>query len=229
MLDNKYINRNTQNYWMIGILSLILTVLLPMAGSSVAGLGWNFPNTAAGWAVYVSVKLAATGLNLMIFHHFVLQAKVNIQDDERFIRAEKLLQPHQVEGDPISPQDFFRKQYLNKGFTLTLTTLLSTVCITQAILTFDYVSFIVHIVAAVIAVIFGMDIMRKDEEFWVRDYPKYAEWYVSQQEKKKNEETMASDKDQNTPTDDAGVPVITDTGRVDILVTADSCDNLGSV
>lgn len=79
-----------------------------------------------------------------------------------------------------------------------------------------------------IAVIFGMDIMRKDEEFWVRDYPKYAEWYVSQ-EKKKNEETMASDKDQNTPTDDAGVPVIVDTGRDDILVATDSCDSLGSV
>lgn len=38
------------NYIVIGIVSLIALVFLPMLGSTV-GLGWNIPNTTVGWVV----------------------------------------------------------------------------------------------------------------------------------------------------------------------------------
>lgn len=178
----KYLNRNNQNYWVIGVLSLILMIFLPMAGS-VAGLGWVFPTTTAGWIVYITTKLCATGLNMLIFHHFVIQARINIRDNANYLEAEKLLNGLMPDTTPIGPKEYFGKQYAKKGTTLAITTILSTVCITQAVLTFDYVSFIVHILVVIFAIVFGVQTMREDEEWWIRDYLIYARYMVQQKKK----------------------------------------------
>lgn len=207
MEHKSILNRHTQNYWIIGILSLILTVFLPMAGSTT-DLGWSFPTTVAAWIVYVVLKLAATGLNMMIFHHFVLQAKVNVANNPSFLEAEALLRNFNPTKNPQSPEEFFGQQYRRKGITLAITTLLSTVCITQAVLTFDYVSFIVHILAVVFAIIFGIQTMREDEEWWCKDYLIYAKWYVKQnkieqevvpENETTENEPVASNQDETAP------------------------------
>lgn len=67
-------------YFIIGIISLIALCFLPMIGSTI-GLGWNIPNTTAGWIVWISVKCIVAALNVLIFHCFMQQAKVNVKDD----------------------------------------------------------------------------------------------------------------------------------------------------
>lgn len=209
-----YITKQNQNYVIIGILSAILVIFLPLAGS-VAGLGWVLPTTVVGWIVYVVTKLAATGLNMMIFHHFILQAKVNSKDHPSFLEAERLLRNFAPKTKPLSPEEFFGKQYKRKGTTLIITTLLSTICITQAVLTWNYMSFIVHILAVVFAIIFGIQTMREDEEWWTKDYLIYAQWYIEQNkintEETPNEKSVASNQDEIAPAlregDDTCLPV----------------------
>lgn len=192
----KYINRTNQNYWIIGVLSATLMFLVPMVGS-VAGLGWVLPTTFAGWVVYLVVKAAAVGLNMMIFHHFILQSRVNVADDPNYLEAERLLREVMPDLDPISPEEFLRREYKHKGITLGITTLLSTVCITQAILSFDYITLITHIVVVIFAIFFGIDEMRKCESWWVKDYLIYARWYVNKKQKEKEdaEKTYQCDKE----------------------------------
>ena len=184
----RYLTKQNQNYWIIAILSVILVIFVPMAGS-VAGLGWVLPTTLAGWIVYLVLKVTAVALNMMIFHSFVKQAKVNVKDHPKFLEAEALLQHYCETALPRSPKQFFSKQYKRKGTTLIITTLLSTICITQAVLTFDYISFIVHALAVVFAIIFGMQTMREDEDFWTGEYWNFAHWYVAEEEKKKQANT----------------------------------------
>lgn len=167
------IKREHQNYIIIAILSAILVLFLPMCGS-VAGLGWRFPTTSGGWIVYVATKLAACGINLLIFHHFVKQAKINVANNDNFKKALELLCELEPEEAPRSPRDFFRKQYLNKGICLVLSTLLSTICITQAILTFDYIAMITHVITVVLGVVFGTMVMHDDEEYWTTEFYYYA-------------------------------------------------------
>ena len=77
-------------YFVIAGISLITLFFLPMIGSEV-GLSWKVPNTVAGWIVWVLSNLCSSALNLMIFHSFVKQAKVNIKDKERFVKAVEIL------------------------------------------------------------------------------------------------------------------------------------------
>lgn len=183
-------DKNTQNYFIIAILSAILVFFIPMCGS-VAGLGWRFPDTVGGWVVYVTTKLAVCGINLLIFHHFVKQAKINIAENPNYIEAVKMLMLLEPETAPRAPKDFFAKQYLSKGASLVITTLLSTVCITQAILTFDYISMITHVITVVFGIIFGIMVMREDEEYWTNEFLFYA--------KKRNKEILNDDTTNTRP------------------------------
>ena len=97
-----------QYYVIIGIVSLVALFFLPMVGSEV-GLAFQLPNTVAGWIVYTTSKLLVAGLNVIIFHCFILQAKVNIKDNPNYLEAVNLLQDLEVGKiiNPRSPQQYF--------------------------------------------------------------------------------------------------------------------------
>lgn len=166
--------KQSLNYIIIGIVSLIALVFLPMLGSTV-GLGWNIPNTIVGWTVWVAVKLIVAILNVLIFHCFMQQAKVNVKDNENYKRARDIL-IHQKEKEvlPKSPNKWNSQQYIKKGTTIFLTTGLSTVALTQAILSFDYVSMLTYLFTIVMGLIFGVLQMKTAEEYWTDEYLQYA-------------------------------------------------------
>lgn len=166
--------KQSLNYIIIGIVSLIALVFLPMLGSTV-GLGWNIPNTIVGWTVWVAVKLIVAILNVLIFHCFMEQAKVNVKDNENYKRARDIL-IHQKEKEvlPKSPNKWNSQQYIKKGTTIFLTTGLSTVALTQAILSFDYVSMLTYLFTIVMGLIFGVLQMKTAEEYWTDEYLQYA-------------------------------------------------------
>lgn len=177
-------------YGLIALISLITLFLVPMLGSE-AGLEWQLPNTPVGWIVWIVSNICTSILNVLLFHGFIKQAKVNIQDDPNYLEANRLLQLHEIETVtlPLSPKVWHGKQYRKKGVTLFIFTLLGTIGLSQAILQFDGVKFLSQVITLAIGIIFGVLQMKTTEEYWTIEYLAYAKMRVEEkleQEKKTN-------------------------------------------
>lgn len=178
-------------YFIIGFVSLISLFFLPMLGSTV-GLNWNIPNTVVGWIVWVVTKLIVAVLNIIIFHCFMLQAKVNVADNENYKKAnEILLSVKKKERLPRSPEKWTSKQYFTKGVSIFLFSLLSAVALTQAILTFDWVSMLTYLFTIIFGVIFGVLQMKAAENYWTGEYYEFA--IMIEKENELNELAVNSD------------------------------------
>lgn len=164
-----------QYYLIIGIISAVALFFLPMIGSE-AGLAWNIPTTTVGWIVYITSKLLVATINIMIFHCFILQAKINIQDDAKYIEAVSILDDiSDCDTESFrSPGEYFRSAYGKKGVTIFVTSILSAVGLTQAVLTFDLVSMLTYFFTILMGVIFGILQMNQTETYWTSEYLRYA-------------------------------------------------------
>jgi hypothetical protein len=162
-------------YFIIGIVSMIALCFLPMIGSNV-GLGWNLPNTVVGWIVWIAVKLIVAVLNVLIFHCFMLQAKINIKDNEKYIEAREILRlSNQKDFIPRSPSLWNKQQYGQKGVTIFITTALSTIALTQAMLTFDWMAMLTYLFTIIMGLIFGIMQMKTAEDYWTDEFWQYAQ------------------------------------------------------
>lgn len=183
-------------YLIIALISLVTLIFLPMVGST-ADLGWNLPNTTVGWVIWIVVKLIVAGIGVLIFHCFMLQAKINIKDDPKYKEANKLLEQcqHRKERIPRSPLVWNRQQYGKKGVSIFVITALSTVALTQAILTFDYMSMLTYLFTIVMNLIFGILQMKSAEEYWTTEYWEHAHYIYKQimEEKKYGNQTTERD------------------------------------
>lgn len=185
--NNPYIEKLKQNvyYVIISILSAISVFFLPFLGSEI-GVDFNFPNTTGGWCVWVISKLAVVIINVLLFYCFLEQARQNVKKDPNYIQATKIL--YELENKeiiPISPERHRTKQWLTKGITIMIFTALSVVCFAPAILTFDWVQMLTYSFTIVFGIIFGVLIMKADEDWWTNDYLEYA-YYVQKNGKKNN-------------------------------------------
>lgn len=143
-------------YALIGLISLIACVFLPMLGSDV-NLGFNLPNTAAGWVVYIVTKLLVATINILMFYCFMEQAKVNVKDDPNYIEANQIMHAmKQKTRLPRSPYEWNKKQYSGKGVTIFITTLLSAFALTNAILSFDLAEMLTYIFTIIMGLVFGI-------------------------------------------------------------------------
>lgn len=166
--------KKIQYYAIIGIISLIALFFLPMIGST-AGLAWNLPNTVAGWCVYVLSKLIVAVINILIFHCFVQQAKVNIKDNEKFLEAQSILITAEIEKvKPRGPKDYLHNLYGKKSISLFITTVLSAIGLTQAVLAFDWMAMLTYFFTILMGVIFGIIQMNETEQYWIEEYWQYA-------------------------------------------------------
>lgn len=165
-----------QYYLIIAVVSLIALVFLPMCGSTI-GLEWNIPNTIAGWIVYVMSKLLVATINILIFHCFVQQGKLNVRDNKLYKEANEimLLVSKDQEDLPKHPNELIGKLYRSKGITIFLTTLCAAIGLTQAVLTFDLLVMGTYLVTIVLGIIFGIFTMNEVEGIWTEDYWKYAQ------------------------------------------------------
>lgn len=174
-------------YFIIGIVSMIALCFLPMIGSDI-GLGWNLPNTVVGWIVWVVVKLIVAVLNVLIFHCFMLQAKINIKDNQRYQEAQEILRLNNVKQYiPRSPTVWNKHQYGTKGITIFITTALSTVALTQAMLTFDWMSMLTYLFTIIMGLIFGIMQMKTAEDYWTDEFWQYAQSIKNKEVNKESE------------------------------------------
>lgn len=145
-----------------------------MVGSE-AGMEWNLPSTTIGWIIWVTVKLIVATINVLLFHCFMQQAKLNVKDNPRYKEARDLLIKSAPKlYKPRSPKEFNRKEYSTKAVTIFITTALSTIALTQALLSFDYMSLLTYFFTILFGVILGILQMKKAEEYWTVEFYDFA-------------------------------------------------------
>lgn len=178
-------------YFIIGIVSFITLVFLPMIGST-AGLEWAVPTTPVGWIVWISIKIIVAAINVLIFHCFIMQGKSNAKNHLNYKKAKEILNECAVKEEiPISPREWTRNTYLKKGIAVFITTAMGAIALSQAILTFDWVSMLTYLFTIIMGIILGVLQQKSTEEWWTEDFLKYAE-YVQKKAKKtaKNEDSI---------------------------------------
>lgn len=167
--------RQTIYYWIIFLTSMVVLVFLPMVGSE-AGLEFNIPTTTAGWILYIVTKLLVAVLNVIIFFSFMQQAKLNVRDDPKYVKACEIMGRVKKEKAyiPRAPRVWERKQYMHKGVTIFLTTAISVVALANAFLTYDYMTLLTYAITIIMGIIFGLLQMATAEEYWTKEFYDYA-------------------------------------------------------
>lgn len=218
-----------QNYVIIAVLSITCLFFFPMLGTEL-GVAWRFPTTPAGWTVFIITKLSIAAINMLIFHCFVQQAKVNSLTHPNYVMACEIL--NKVETcdieKPKSPKEYFAEVYGKKGIFVFLTSALSAIGLTQAVLTFDLVSMLTYLFTILVGVIAGLIEMSKDELYWQETYLRYAK-----NEERKEAERNANKTKMELEVDKAPSPNETNdtpdtSGGVAVLESIDSLRALGT-
>lgn len=171
-------------YILIGLLSVIAMLFLPMVGSEV-GMTFKWPTTPSGWTVFISGKAMAALINVLIFHAFVLQAKVNVKDDPSYREARDLLiSASHKEVLPRSPAEINKKEYGGKATSIFVGSVLGSFSLGQAILTYDWMQLLTYVVTIVMGIVFGVLEMRKYEEYYTGEYLEYARLKTKKEDQK---------------------------------------------
>lgn len=173
-------------YFIIAVLSLIAVFVLPMLGSDPT-LGLDLPTTVVGWIIYVITKICVAAINMLLFHCFMRQGKLNIKDNPYYIEACEILRRYGMgpdANDPRSPEVWESGEYKHKGITITITTILSAICLTQAILIFDWVSMLIYLLTIVMGLIFGLFQQDNAETYWTDEFWHYAKMIEKQMTEK---------------------------------------------
>lgn len=172
-------------YILIGVISFLALAFLPMLGSS-QDISWGLPQTSAAWAVWIMSRVAASVLNVLIYHCFIRQGDLNTRQNEDRQKAEKMLNKldKNKEKKPIGPAKFLARQYIRKVPMIAASTFLSLLAFGPALLVFDFVVLIAYLFSVIISIVFGILEMKHVEEYYTVGLLEYAEWRV------KNEENM---------------------------------------
>lgn len=165
--------KNYKNYGIIIVLTLITVTLFPLLGTSV-GMEAKYPNTVAGWVVWVVIKIALCVDNIFIFQAFVDQAELNVQYETRYIEAREIVRKYRIgKYNPMSPEER-RKKMFSKKIIITILTSLISVALTEAILHYNFADLIAYTISMIMAVVFGILSMADQEKYWVEEFYDYA-------------------------------------------------------
>lgn len=161
-------------YCLIFLLSILVMTVAPMFtpnANTDLGISAIFPHSVIGWAIYVCTKVFVGVVNLLLFHCFVKQAKINIKDNEKYLAACKIYEMyHPKEYNPRGPKQYFGQLYRKKGIMIFLTSMLSAVVLTNAILSFDMTAFVTYCMTIVMGLIFGILKMKEVEAYWTGEF-----------------------------------------------------------
>ena len=174
-------------YFMIAIVSLFAMFLIPCCGSTV-GMEWNFPNSVVGWIVFITSKLTVAIVNILIFHGFIKQSRINIRDNPSYLEAMKILNDvGRKTYTPRSLAEINKKEYGHKMITIFVSSMFSAFSFSQAILTFAITSLISYRITVLFGIIFGLLEMKKYEDYYTHEFVDYAKYIQEKQKGTENE------------------------------------------
>ena len=185
MLEQKFRElRQFVYYILIFVISFLVLVFLPMIGTDLT-MDFKFPETPAAWVVFIVTKSITAFVNVMLFYCFNQQALLNVRQDERYIKANEILGTLDIKKEyrPRSPREYNLKLYLGKGTSIFISSILSTFALSQAILTYDWISLLTYSLVITFGIIFGFISMYSGMDYWTVEFPLYAE--MMQKEKQK--------------------------------------------
>lgn len=188
-------------YIIIAVISFISVVFLPMLGSTL-GLGWKLPDTTAGWVVWGASRAIVATINVLLFHSFMEQAKLNIKDDEHYKEAQDILvKVKKKEHKPKSPAQWNAAQYGKKGVSIFLASAMSVVAIGQAVLSYEWATALAYLFTLGMGIIFGIMQMKKAETYWTTEYYEYA----LMKKRMEEEQQIAEQSEQTNKTEENAV------------------------
>ena len=197
-------------YIIIAVISFISVVFLPMLGATL-GLEWKLPDTTAGWVVWGASRAIVATINVLLFHSFMEQAKLNIKDNEHYKEARDILvKVKKKEHKPKSPAQWNAAQYGKKGTTIFLSSAMSVVAIGQAVLSYEWATALAYLFTLGMGIIFGIMQMKKAETYWTTEYYEYAlmrkRMEEEQQIAEQSEQTQKTEENAVTTTEEQ-IPV----------------------
>ena len=171
----KQLIRDNLWYGVVGVASMAILIIFPLIGSDLP-LNIILPDTFIGWIVYIATKLAVAGLNMFIFHAFMQQGKINVSGYWKKLLADEILHKVKQTHDviPLSPEEWQKREYRNKGISLTVTSVLGCIILGQVVLSFDVIIFVSYILTLMLGLGFGVVQLSKSEQYWSLDYFDYA-------------------------------------------------------
>ena len=167
--------REYLNYILIGLISIVSLTFLPMIGSTM-GAEFHFPQTKWELALFITVRTCASIVNVLIFHAFICQSKVNVKNEPKYKEArEILITSKQKSRKPRSLAHFNAEEYGKKATSLLIGTFFGTLVLTEAVINFSLVNFLTYVFTTTMAIVFGVLEMKKYEEYYVSEYWEYAQ------------------------------------------------------
>ena len=180
--------KNMLYYLLIGIISLLVLIFVPMLGSNIEG-GFAFPENGAEWSIFILTKLIVAILNIMIFYCFMQQAKINVKDNNNYKSALDILgKVKNKQKKPRSPSKWNAQQYGGKATSIFITSITSTIVFTQAILSYDWISLLTYLFVLTLGIIFGILQMKDAETYWSTEFYEYALMIQTEEQNKEKEE-----------------------------------------
>ena len=162
-------------YILIALISVVSLTFLPMIGSTM-GVEFDFPETKWEWALFITVRACASIVNVLIFHSFICQSKVNVKNEPKYLEAREILITTKKKNKrPRSLAHFNAEEYGKKGTSLLIGTFFGTLVLTEAIINFSLVNFLTYVFTTTMAIVFGVLEMKKYEEYYTTEYWEYAQ------------------------------------------------------
>lgn len=177
------------NYIIIVVACLIAAVVPPFLGT-VTGIGLCFPTTTAGWIVWGILQLCNCTANCLLLYAFTSQGKDDAKTHPSYKKAIELLRLNKISKETLlmSPQEWEHKVWRKKAIWMFIGTLVGGIALTQAVLSFDALRFIVQLITLTFGIVFGLFQMKATKEMYTDHYLEYAE----QQVRIKKEEELAA-------------------------------------
>jgi hypothetical protein len=179
-MDEKKFDIGDYIYYIIIVIACVVAGVVPPLIGSIAGLGLAFPTTVAGWIIWSILQVINAVSGCMILYAFGAQGKDNVKDHPSHLEALRLLRLHKIEDEKllISPQEWERQVWKKKAIWLGIGLLVGGVALTNAVLAFDVVRFLVQCLTIVMSVSFGLLHMKSTEHMYSVYYLEYAEQRV---------------------------------------------------
>lgn len=193
---------DSKNAIAVVILSLISMFLVPLIGSYATGTT-QFPQTIPAWILYFTCAIAVSICSLMIYLALHNQGKLNVKDEEEYIKAKELHLKNfeRMNGKeliPIDPFKWEKKQKTQKGIFQTLGIFLGLLGFGLGALCWNNSQFISSTFSIILAIGFGLvhmgDVERMFTEGWL-EFELYVQKKLDEEDAKKAQKKVLDKND----------------------------------